>query len=79
MKSVYIKLDSLKKVQEFSVMLQSHTGDFDLKSGKYTVDARSILGIFSLDTAGILELVIHEEDDMIMKDLEGYLYQAGKN
>ncbi len=57
MKIVYIKLDSLKKVQEFSVMLQSHTGDFDLKSGKYTVDAISIPGIFSLDTAGILELV----------------------
>lgn len=73
MKSVYIKLDGMREVNMFVNVLQKHTGDFDLKCGKYVIDAKSILGIFSLDTSGALELVIYDEDDTIMKDLEPYL------
>lgn len=73
MKSVYVKLDGMNQINAFTNMLQKHSGDFDLKGGKYVVDAKSILGIFSLDTTDSLELVIYHEDDTIMEDLKEYL------
>ncbi|WP_148410124.1 HPr family phosphocarrier protein [Murimonas intestini] len=73
MKSVYVRLNGMKQVNEFVHLLQKHTGEFDLKGGKYTVDAKSILGIFSLDTSDLLELVIYDEDETIMEDLKSYL------
>lgn len=73
MKSVYVKLDGMQEINGFVDILQKHKGEFDLKDGRYAVDAKSILGIFSLDTAGTLELVIYEEDDTIMDDLGSYL------
>ncbi|MCL2086130.1 MAG: HPr family phosphocarrier protein [Oscillospiraceae bacterium] len=57
-----ISLASTQDVKEFvSVVLKS---DFtaDLVSGKYVVDAKSIMGIFSLDLSKTLELRIHSDD-----------------
>lgn len=73
MRSVYVRLDGMREINTFINILQKHTGEFDLKCGKFVVDAKSILGIFSLDTTGALELVIYEEDDTIMEDLSSYL------
>lgn len=72
MKKVYIKLDGMQKVNEFVSMLQQHKGEFDLQSGRYIVDAKSILGIFSLDLSDYLELTIYEEDETIMDNLRPF-------
>ena len=49
MKSVKISLEMAQKVKEFVAITQDCPYEILLKSGKYVVDAKSILGIFSLD------------------------------
>ena len=49
MKSVQISLEYAQRVKEFVAVTQSYPYEIVLKSGKYVVDAKSILGIFSLD------------------------------
>jgi len=49
--------------------------DFDLISGRYTIDAKSIMGIFSLDLSKPIDLAIHVENEEadILKALDPYL------
>lgn len=56
-----ISLCEVAKVKEFVAIAQSKTCEVTLKSGKYIVDAKSILGIFSLDLSNPLTV---ESDDL---------------
>ena len=49
--------------------------DFDLVSGRYVIDAKSIMGIFSLDLSKSIELNIHSENnvDEILEVLSPYI------
>ena len=49
MKTVQVYLNSIQKVNSFSHELEQFDNDFDLVSGRYIVDAKSVMGIFSLD------------------------------
>jgi phosphotransferase system HPr-like phosphotransfer protein len=49
MKSIKISLEMAQRVKEFVNITQNYSFEILLKSGKYIVDAKSILGIFSLD------------------------------
>ena len=75
MKSVMISLDSIDKVKSFVNTLTKFDDDFDLVSGRYVIDAKSIMGIFSLDLSRPIELNIHASDniDAIMEALTPYL------
>ncbi len=61
MKSVNLKLDSIDKVKTFVNTVSLFSGDFDLVSERYVVDAKSIMGIFSLDLSKTLRLDIADE------------------
>lgn len=69
MKTIPIKLNSVLEIQRFISILEKHSGDFDLCCGRTIVDARSILGILSLDVSRLLYLTIYEEDKTILNDL----------
>jgi len=60
MKSITISLNSIEKVKEFVNVINTFDGDFDLVSERYVIDAKSIMGIFSLDISKPLRLDIHE-------------------
>lgn len=62
MKKVMIKLNNMEDVQRFVSILANCDGDFNLCKGRITVDAKSILGVCSLDLSGPLELWIFEEE-----------------
>lgn len=62
MKSLNIKLDSIDKVKSFVNLINTFDGDFDLVSDRYVIDAKSIMGIFSLDISSVLRLDVHNED-----------------
>ena len=49
MKSVNIKLPTIEAVQKFVDTVSNFDEDISLSSGRYIVDAKSIMGIFSLD------------------------------
>ena len=61
MQSVNISLNSIDKVKTFVNIIASFDGDFDLASDRYVVDAKSIMGIFSLDLSKPLRLDIHDD------------------
>ena len=67
MKSVKISLQMAQNVKEFVKIVQDYPYEIDLKSDKYVVDAKSILGIFSLDLSKPLVVEIHSDncDDLV--------------
>ena len=76
MKTVLISLKSIDKVKSFVNSITKFDYDFDLVSGRYVIDAKSIMGIFSLDLSKPIELNIHAgEPDMdnILSSLKDYL------
>ena len=77
MKTVRVCLDSIDKVKGFVNDISRYNTDFDLISGRYVIDAKSIMGIFSLDLSKPIELTIHESDeiDEILKALQPYVVE----
>ena len=63
MKTVQISLNSIDKVKSFVNEITKYDNDFDLVSGRYVIDAKSIMGIFSLDLELPLELMADTEDE----------------
>ena len=75
MKTVSISLNSIDKVKAFVNDISKYDFDFDLVSGRYVIDAKSIMGIFSLDLSKPIDLNIHAEDDsdVILQALKPYI------
>lgn len=75
MKTVRISLNSIDKVKSFVNDLTKFDSDFDLVSGRYVIDAKSIMGIFSLDLSKPIDLNIHSESsvDEIVNILKPYI------
>ena len=75
MKTVHISLNSIDKVKAFVNDITKFDNDFDLVSGRYVIDAKSIMGIFSLDLSKPIELNIHSEgnEDEILSVLQPYI------
>ena len=73
-KTINIMLNSIDKVKAFVNTLTKFDCDFDLISGRYVIDAKSIMGIFSLDLSKPIELNIHatEKIDEILEALRPY-------
>lgn len=75
MKTVRISLNSIDKVKTFVNDISQFNYDFDLVSGRYVIDAKSIMGIFSLDLSKPIELNIHaaEDADDVISVLKPYI------
>ncbi len=69
MQSVKISLNSIDKVKSFVNDIAKFDFDFDLVSGRYVIDAKSIMGIFSLDLSKPIDLNVHADG----KELEAAL------
>ena len=77
MKTIQISLNSIDKVKSFVNDISKFDYDFDLVSGRYVIDAKSIMGIFSLDLSKPIDLNIHAENgiDEILNTLAPYMIQ----
>ena len=75
MKTVKISLNSIDKVKAFVNDVTKFDSDFDLVSGRYVIDAKSIMGIFSLDLTKSIDLNIHSDADIekILEALKPYI------
>ncbi len=69
MKTVRISLNSIDKVKSFVNDLTKFDADFDLVSGRYVIDAKSIMGIFSLDLSKPIDLNIHAEAESSIDEI----------
>ena len=80
MKTVQISLNSIGKVKSFVNAITQFDFDFDLISGRYVIDAKSIMGIFSLDLSKPIELAIHTKNgiDNSIEVLKQYIITKTK-
>ncbi len=62
MKSFYIKLLTIEDIRKFVDIVTRQDFDIDLSSGRYVVDAKSIMGIFSLDLMNKILLTAHSDN-----------------
>lgn len=65
-----IMLNSIADVKDFVNIVSKSIHDIDLVSGRYIVDAKSIMGIFSLDLSKPITVNIHADENAIEEDLK---------
>lgn len=77
MKSISLLLNTTESVKSFVNIMSQYDFDMDLRCGRYVVDAKSILGIFSLDLNRPVVLEIHSDGDCedLIKKISKYIYQ----
>jgi len=73
MQTFKVSLKSVDAVKEFVNLVARFDYDFDLVSGRYTIDAKSIMGIFSLDLSKVLTLNVYSDDPAIERVLRPYI------
>ncbi len=69
-----IYLQAINDVKDFVAIVMHYDFDIDLVSGRYAVDAKSIMGIFSLDLSKPIQLNAHTDDaELFLKDIEKFI------
>lgn len=72
-KTIPIYLESINDIKKFVSIVSKYDGDFDLISGRYVVDAKSIMGIFSLDLSKPIQLSLPSTTPELMEELKPYI------
>ena len=62
MKEVYIKLQTINDVRKLVSVVEKYPFSVDLSEGRYLVDAKSLMGIFSLDLLQPIKLIAEKDD-----------------
>ena len=74
MKSVQISLEKAESVKKFVNIASNYPYDMDLRSGRFFIYDKSVLGIFSLDLSKPVVLEIHSDNcDALLKELEPFI------
>ena len=74
MKTANIKISTIEDVKSFVSTVTKCSYDVDIVSGRYAIDAKSIMGIFSLDLSKPLELRVHSDDcDDFLAEIDKYI------
>lgn len=77
MNNVMIRLSSIQDVRSFVDTVTKYNMDIDLSSGRYVVDAKSIMGIFSLDLLNPIKMIVHSDDcPELMAELASFVVEA---
>jgi len=76
MKKVNIMLGTINDVKEFVNVVAKYDFDVDLVSGRYAIDAKSIMGIFSLDLSKKIELQVHSDNcDNFLNEINKFIVE----
>ena len=74
MTTAKIRINTIEDVKNFVSVVTGVDFDVDIVSGRYAIDAKSIMGIFSLDLSKELELRIHSDNcGEFLDDIKGYV------
>lgn len=68
-----ILINNVEKVKEFSSIVSQQNVDCEIVEGIYIIDAKSIMGIFSIDLSEPVELRIHSDDTSILNTLKDFI------
>ena len=74
MKNFTVCLNSINDVKNFVNIVTKYDFEIDMTSGRYVVDAKSIMGIFSLDLSKPIAVEVHSDDcDALLAELKPYI------
>ena len=74
MKSVMIRLSLVENVNKFVNIVSRYPFEMDLRAGRHVVDAKSILGIFSLDLSRPIAMDIYSDDcDALLEEIKPFM------
>lgn len=74
MKTVKVNINTINDVKNFVSIVSRCDYDVDIVSGRYAIDAKSIMGIFSLDLSKELTLNIHSDNcEDFLEEIKGYI------
>lgn len=73
MQEFTIKLSTVEQIRTFVNLIDQLPFAVDLKEGRYTVDAKSIMGIFSLDLLKPITLIAYTEDPAVAEKIKPFL------
>lgn len=74
MKSVNLRLSLVENVNQFVNIVSRYPFEMDLRAGRHVVDAKSILGIFSLDLSRPITLEIYSDEcDRLMEEIKPFI------
>ncbi len=73
--TVFIRLKDIDTVKKFVNIISKINCDFDFVSGRYVIDAKSIMGIFSLNLSNKLQLNIYSEDKSILEKINEFIVE----
>lgn len=76
MREAIILLQSIEDVKNFNRIVALYDGDVDLVSGRYVIDAKSIMGIFSLDLSKPINIQVHgDQPEELLEQLKAFIQQ----
>lgn len=76
MKTFFLMLNSINDVKDFVNIVSRYDFDVDLTSGRYVVDAKSIMGIFSLNLSKPIKVEVHSDNcDKFLSELERFIVE----
>lgn len=70
-----ILIDSVDKVKKFSAIISRLSAECEIVEGVHIIDAKSIMGIFSLDLSKPIQLKIHSDDREILNHLKEFIVE----
>lgn len=73
MVELIIKLNMINDIKEFLNETRKIEADIDLYKGKHIVDAKSIVGVFTLDLSEPVKLVIHSNDESLLEPFKKWI------
>ena len=76
MKEVYIKLQTINDVRKLVSVVEKYPFSVDLSEGRYLVDAKSLMGIFSLDLLQPIKLIAEKDDPQLFEELKDIIIHA---
>ena len=76
MQEVYIKLQTINDVRKLVSVVEKYPFSVDLSEGRYLVDAKSLMGIFSLDLLQPIKLIAEKDDPNLFEELKDIIVEV---
>ncbi|PWM24074.1 MAG: serine kinase [Clostridiales bacterium] len=76
MKETYIRLNTINDVRKLVSVVEKYPFSVDLSEGRYIVDAKSLMGIFSLDLLQPIKLIAEKDDPQLFEDLKDLIIEG---
>lgn len=74
MTQVKVHFKAITDVYDFVAIVTKYSYEVDMCSGRYIIDAKSIMGIFSLDLLSDIELKIYSDNaDDLVREIDAYI------